>query len=72
MKEVASKNKTNYRSTRSVIDKSINSMYLNQKDLKLLYTTFPDYYGDKPTIKSFVNSAVKYLSHIAQILKSFP
>lgn len=64
MKEVASKNKTNYRTTRSVIDKSINSMYSNQKDLKLLYTIFPDYYGEKPTIKSFVNSAITYLSHI--------
>ena len=62
--KVAKLNKpNNVKTIRSVIDKSINSMYSHQKNLDIFYNTFPDFDGYKPTIKSFVRNSVIYLNN---------
>ena len=63
MKEIAKKyNCNNFKSIRSTIDKSILSMYENNHDLKKLCEVFPDFYGYKPSVKSFINHTVNYLN----------
>lgn len=63
MREIAKeKNCKNYKSIRSTIDKSLLAMYEKNKDLKKLCEVFPDFYGYKPSVKSFINHAVTYLN----------
>ncbi len=63
MKEIAKKhNCSNFKSIRSTIDKSILSMYENDQNLKKICKVFPDFYGYKPSVKSFISHSVSYIN----------
>lgn len=63
MKKVAKlHNVSKFKSIRSTIDKSIDSMYQKQSNLDLICIFFPEFYGYKPTVKSLIIHTINYLN----------
>lgn len=47
-------NEKNVRTVHSLIDKQLDSMYNDKKNLEIFCKVFPDFYGEKPTTKYFI------------------
>lgn len=43
-----------FKTVHSLIDKQLESMYDDKNNLDIFIKFFPDYYGFKPTTKSFI------------------
>ena len=61
MQNVAQKEKyTNVRSVRSTIDKTVERTFYQTNDNSIFYI-LDEYYGEKMTTKSFINSCTLYI-----------
>lgn len=60
VKKVSASNNSNFKSVRSIMDKTLTNLFDNT-NFEKLDNFFPDFYGYRPTTKYFVKYSVSYL-----------